>query len=292
VPAFEHERDVYVSAWTHVPRWSGKLLLRFEDNLTSAPLVDAVDKDLNHDAIPFEIPGADLINVRALGGGYDGSILVGGNAFSADSRRTGFVARISPDRRRRTLIQTGLFFPEAVALAADGTVWGAGLIFDGDEGRHNTLNVIQRYDASGRMLTSLQVPKAKGWANVPAFAADLSHLMASQDRVGWLTNGGQYIEFSLDGKELQRFDPPVGVDHQGTLYGAALSSGNEVVLGRRADRGTDVLALNRTTGTWATVSIPGHVFGVLGFDGDILVTVQGVGTLGRFRLTGASAPNR
>jgi hypothetical protein len=288
VPAFEHERDMYVSSGNHLPTWSGRLLLRFEDNLTSAPLVDAVDRDLNHDAISFEIPGATLINIRGLGGGSDGSILVGGNAFSKDSRRSGFIAWISPDRKRRTLIQTEPFRPEAVVLATDGTIWAAGHIFDGVEGWHNTYNVIQRYDGAGKMLSSMQVPQARAAANVGNEADMSSRLVVSKDRVGWMTNGCEYIEFSLDGAILQRFDGPPETEGY-LVHGVALSEGNDLILARA---GGAVLAFDRTASSWVPVSIPGRKPGedvwVLGFDGTTLVVDRDRGILGRFKLARTS----
>jgi hypothetical protein len=293
---FERQDEVYVSTWVHPPVWSGNMLLRFEDNLTNSPLIDAVDRDLKHEAISFDIPGAVLINIRALGGASDSTILVGGNAFSGDSRRAGFIARISPDRKKRTLIQTEPFRAESVAVAADGAIWAVGHLFDGEEGRHNTFNIIQRYDAGGTMLTSRQVAGAKAWTNIPYFADQSSHLLASQDRVGWLTNGCQYIEFSLDGAELHRFAPPDGMEQQGTLDGMALSKGNDVILGRKGSQGTELLVLDRTTGSWSVVLIAGHTatYGLtaLGFDGDTLVTSQVPGMLNRFHLNRAPEQDR
>lgn len=285
--AFEHEREMYVSSWHHLPVWSGRLLLRLEDNLTSGPLVDAVDRDLNHDAISFEIPGANLINIRGLGGGADGSILVGGNAFSGDSRRAGFIALISPDRKRRTLIQTEPFRPEGVALAADGTIWAVGLVFDGKEGRQNTHNVIQRYDASGKMLSSMQVPKAKAFPNDPLIADANSDLMASKDRVGWLTNGCEYVESSLDGTILARFDGPA--EDVLDLRGVALSDANDVLVAKAIGDRTVFLTLDRAARSWVPVPMrgrdrPGAQARVFGFDGTTLVVEKERGILSRFKL--------
>jgi len=285
--AFDLEREMYVSTWVHPPVWSGGLLLRFEDNLTSSPLIDIVDRNLKHDTLSFDIKGASMINIRSVAAGADGTILVGGSAFSPDSKRAGFIARISEDLKNRTIIQTEPFCAESVALATDGTIWAVGLIFDGAEGRNNTHNVIQRYDASGARLSSKQVPDAMAWTGTPVTADLASRLLASRDRVGWLTNASQYIEYTLGGDELNRFWPPEGMNQQGVLDGVALSSNNDLILGRKGARGTEFLALDRAAKAWHPVSLSGRTsdYGVsiLGFDSDTLVATTVPGTLRRFR---------
>jgi hypothetical protein len=290
VPVFEHERDMYISAGRFVPQWSGTLIVGFEDNLTNAPLVDAIDRDLNRDGISFEIPGANLINIRGVGGGFDGSILVGGNAFSGDSRRAGFIAWIPPDRRRRTLIQTEPFRPEAVVMAADGVIWAAGLIWDGKEGRNNTHSVVQRYDTTGKLLSSLQVPGAKSDSHMAGMADGSSHLLASKNRVGWLTNGYEYVEFSLDGTMLDRFDGPQESGVVG-FAGWGLSAENQVVLGLAIGNGSKVMALDRVARSWAPMPLPGHQPGewvrVIGFDGATLAVDKNPGIIERLKQAGA-----
>jgi hypothetical protein len=58
------------------------------------------------------------------------------------------------------------------------------------------------------MLSSMEVPDAKARAAAGNEADSPSRLVSSNDRVGWMTNGSEYIEFSLDGTILQRFDGP------------------------------------------------------------------------------------
>ena len=287
--SFELDREMDVAAWYHVPAWSGNLLLRVEDNLTASPLIDTTTRDGVHEAIAFDVAGSDLVNIRSVAAGNDGSILVAGNAFSRDSRRAGFLSYITPDRRNRTLIQTAWFFPETAALAADGTIWAIGSTFDGLEGRHNTFNVLQRYDRAGKMLSSSHSAGAIAWSNSSFDAGESSHLLPSRDRVGWLTNGCQYIEFSLTGAELGRFGPPEGMSQQGALQGVAISGSGHLVLSKRGGAGSGMLALDRESASWSPVIVvgqsPSASLTVLGFDGEALVVSQGAGKLRRLRLS-------
>jgi hypothetical protein len=143
------------------------------------------------------------------------------------------------------------------------------------------------------MLSSMQVPQAKAGANFGDIADMVSSLVASKDRVGWMTNGCEYVEFSLDGAMLQRFDGPRETAWN-NIRGVALSDGNDLVLSRA---GGAVLALDRTASSWVPVSIPGRKPGedvrVLGFDGTTLVVRQDTtGILGRFKLVRASVRRR
>ncbi len=104
---------------------------------------------------------------------------------------------------------------------------------------------------------------------------------ASRDRVGWFTCEGEYIEFSLDGKELGRYDGPKRVS------GFALSDDNEAVAGQFDKKITRFIVLNRASRTWDPVSLPkadspGWAR-VLGFEGSTLLTTTNNGIVRRFK---------
>jgi len=290
IPVFEHERDMYVSPGQSGSIWSGPLLLRYEDTMTDSPLVEAIDRDLNRDRIPFEIPGASKIQILRLGAGADGSILVGGNAFSRDSRRAGFIAWITPDRKGRTLIQTEPFRPQTVVMSSDGVIWAAGHLWDGVDGRHNTFNIIRRYDKTGILLSTLNVknaicdPRLMGDGD----ADSASRLLASKDRVGWLTSGYEYIEFSLDGEIRDRFAGPHGPEITG-LSGWGMSQDNQIVLDMEKGSNSYVVVLDRRTRTWIPLPIPGHKtpgwVQIIGFDGTTLIVFD-QGTVERYKPAG------
>ncbi len=294
--AFEHDHDAFVPAWQASPQWSGKLLLQKQDDRTKSPLIDAVSLDGVRERIPFELPDAGLVQIDCMSGGADGSILVGGVALSTDSRGALFLAWISPDRKRRTVIRTEPFRSMAVTVAADGTIWAAGLKWDNVNRVNIAQNVLQRYDVSGKLLTSVLVPAAKAFVPSLGDATMGSYLLASADRVGWLTSGLQYIEYSLDGQEIGRFDGPPGVS-LGRPY-VALSKDNHLVMGpvrsaANAAGKPQVLELDRRGRTWAPVSMPDQVKGSVSyvrcFDGTTLVTADGPGALHWFKRVDSTA---
>ena len=111
--------------------------------------------------------------------------------------------------------------------------------------------------------------------------------MASPDRVGWF-NDGSYVEFSLDGKEIGRYDGPEG-DTLHDLSGVALNDQNDVVLGRFSRKKAEFDLLDRENGTWIPASIEKERLPswgrVLGFDGaTLVVTSTTMGVLSRFNV--------
>ena len=281
----EHERDMYIVLYPPVgeiiARWSAALLVGYQGDLTSSPTIWASDSDGHLDRIPFDIHGASIINIRSVAGGFDKSLVVGGNAVSADSRRAGFVAWISPDRERRKIIQTEPFRAEAVALDANGVIWAAGHTVDPQSGLATASSLVYRYDPSGGLLSSVQLRDPDGTES--GFAEMSSHLMASKDRVGWLTSATEYVEFTLDGTIRDRFAPPwkdEKVRGAAALPGWGLSDNGDVVLEKRPDerKRIGILALDRIRRVWVPVALPAHspeALGmVLGFDRATLVLVQ------------------
>jgi len=287
---FVRERDTIVPTWTEWPTWNGKLLLRLLHNKSSSPVIQTVSRDGRSESVAFDVPGGSGVVLYSHAAGADGSIVVGGFALSNDSRGIHFVTWVAADRGRRALILTNPFLAEAVAVAPDGTVWAVGRTFDFDKLTDIERNVLVRYDTSGRVLSQAVVKNAKSWANVPGDAAATSFLLSSNDRVGWFTNGCQYIEFGLDGSELGRYDGPEGMNWMEN-GGYALSSDNQLVVGRRAGAKFEVLVLDRLTRRWLTGVLPDQSAepwsSVLGFDGVTLVTSGLPGILHRWVRAGA-----
>jgi hypothetical protein len=267
-----------------MPQWHSSLLLGFDEHNSNQPLLYVIDRNGVTEGIALDIPGSSSITMLSWGAGSDRSIVAAGIARTVDSRGTGFISWVSPDRNHRVFIRTDRFFAKAVAVAADGTIWAAGQ--EAQDENFNTWknNLIRRYDSSGKTLQSFVVAKAKARAgyNDPS---ESSWLLPSGDRVGWFTGGYEYIEFSLDGQEVDRFDGPPGMNSYRDFAGVALSVSNELVVGIRAND-TRILALDRPTRTWVPVSLPTSVSRgwneVMGFDGSTLITMPRADTLRRF----------
>jgi hypothetical protein len=118
---------------------------------------------------------------------------------------------------------------------------------------------------------------------------DGSHLAASSDRVGWLTSAGEYIEYSPQGVELDRFDGLPGVENEGLrITGLALSPKNALVVGLHGGQPqknlSQVWALDRRAGTWQP-ALPETTdwASVAGFDGERLVVLPSLGEAGNMR---------
>src|SRR5713101_131721 len=132
--------------------WSGGALVFVQDRFSDAPIFRILDRNgAQLSEFRFSIPGAVLINIydNSVARGSDGALAIVGTAYSDDSRGSMFVAWVSPDGQQQTIIRTNPFFPEAVTLASDGTIWIAG-----QEGRDYSRPLIRRYDKTGKLLGS------------------------------------------------------------------------------------------------------------------------------------------
>jgi hypothetical protein len=170
-------------------------------------------------------------------------------------------------------------------LDAKGIIWAAGHIINEENGWVAAGGLVRRYSADGVMLSSTQVREVDGtetsWSQLS------SVLMASKNRVGWLTASTEYIEFTLDGAISERFPGLWPISKRtrnlksiGDLLGWGLSQNNDLILEKVQDqRGlVEVVALDRMSRAWIPVSLPAHSpvhpGRVLGFDGVTLVLAQ------------------
>jgi hypothetical protein len=138
--------------------WQEGTFVYVRDRFTAAPVFQFFDRDGHETStFNFSIPKASLINLydNSVALGRDGSLAIIGTAFSDDSREGMFAAWVSPNRQEQTIIRTSPFFPRAVALASDGTIWLAG---DETKPHHQTpdysRHLIRHYDKAGRLLGS------------------------------------------------------------------------------------------------------------------------------------------
>jgi hypothetical protein len=265
------------------PRWAGKYLVEVQDPESKSPVFNLTDSAGRIERVIFQLPDTVYIAALEYNLGTDGSIAALGRALNGKNGGASFIAWISPDRKHQTVVQSYPFVPETVAIAADGSIWSAGTLFDDDKREAIAYNVIRRYDSQGNLLASVAVAGLK-WLGNPARAAGYSQLQASRDRVGWFTSGDQYIEFSLDGKEIGRFEGPPGWGEPGRdpnlIYWYdrfALSTDNQAALGgmTRDHKSLRVVTLDRRAQVWKQVSLmgeeaPDRVL-LLGFDGAELV---------------------
>ena len=273
-------------------KWGGGALLGVDQSMygaTPAPLLYRIDRDGRREEIWFEIPGATLQRVRAVAGGDDGAIAVCGSAYSgSDSRFGTYVAWISPDRKRQTAARVWPYVAGEIAIAPDGTIWSVGYAKDLANTKVVANNVLVHLANSGQPLGSRRVSAKARLANQEATLN--SFLVASPDRLGWLTNGGEYIEFSFGGKEIGRFKGPAGMvfdklDREAPkICGFTLSPDNQALMCVDQNDASQVLALDRQSGTWrAALPQQNGYAQLVGFDGGGPVVLPRIGDLGVIR---------
>lgn len=261
-----------------MPHWSGSALIGVRDNQSSGPLIYLIDRQGRDDHFSFTLPDAATVNVYGLAMSPDGTVAIAGSAVSGDSRGGSFLALIAPDRKRQTVVRTWPYVPREVVFVPDGSLWTVGYTFHDTEHRIVKPNIMSHFDSVGRLLASFPIAaKAMFGFGRPA-ALQHSFLRTSSDRMGWFTNGMEYIEVSFDGSELGRYDGPEVQDPERAVLWAnlALSDGNEVLFGTILDGKRKTWALEREKRQWIPVqfedpSLP--AWGdLLGFDGGTLVT--------------------
>jgi hypothetical protein len=241
--------------------WSGGAFVFVRDRFSGAPTFRFFDRNGTQvSQFTFSIPEASLINIydNSVALGLDGSVAIVGTAYTDDSRAGMFVAWVSPDRQKQTIIRTSPFFPRAVAVASDGTIWVAG---DVTKERHEkpdySQHLIRRYDKMGTLLGSF-TPWSSLGTDLPAFPPTVnSVLLPLKDRVGWYSPGSHtYIEFSLDGSVANRFKSAPHPEHD--LIHVALCDDGSLFASTRITRGEQqtnwgIFALDRQRGEWSLI---------------------------------------
>jgi len=279
---FTFERDVQTSSvWREIPRWDGAQLVGYEHNDSAGPIVYTIDREGRRDEFLFTFEGAARIRIYKIAGSPDGEIAIVGSAYTNDSRFTTFLARVAADRKSQAITRTWPYVPNVVAFAPDGTLWTIGNLKNEENTRDIPGHFMRHFDRAGKVVGSSSVrvrgPESGG--------EEISILRASQDRLGWLTEDGEYIEFSLDGAEMGRWDLPGQPGFLETT-GFALSDQNDVIVGRFGKGHAELLELDRDAQTWARVTLPKDYTPswawIMGFDGTTLVADCNAGTLRRF----------
>jgi hypothetical protein len=276
---FAHDRDVETAfQWQAPPRWEGEFLVGYINNGSSGPVIFTIDRNGRRQETLFTLKDAGWIDVIDAAVSQTGEIAAVGSAIGGD-RATCYVARIAADRKSQIVTRVWPYCAMTVTFAADGTIWTIGHIKNDQDTGALAYHVLRRFDPSGKLLGSLTL-------DVMGRGTDeTSRLRASRNRVGWFTRNNEYLEFSLDGSELDRYEGPEGATHE-EITGVTIGPENEVVASRFRKGKTEFLTLDRENRTWIPVSIPTEYAPdwarVLGFDGTTLVTNSVNGRMRRF----------
>jgi hypothetical protein len=264
-------------------RWTGSRLTGC-DYCFSKPILWAVDRQGNREAVAFDVPGAYYAQIRDVAAGPDGSLTAVGLAMSGDSRMATFIAWISPDTTRQVVTRVWPYNPYAVTVAPDGTIWTVGPVMN-DTPRVVNPNVLRHYTPSGQLLASTIVHGLRKSEGGLYSVSSTSVLMASNDRIGWLTMACQYVEFSFEGVQLGVYTLPSGYTKIIDVSGIALSAADDLLVGGKWLAPLAPLELERATSTWKPVPVSrdsGNTQMLLGFDGLTLVTSSMASSMRRF----------
>ncbi|HEY2461066.1 MAG TPA: hypothetical protein VGI16_09665 [Candidatus Acidoferrum sp.] len=189
--------------------WSGGSLVFVQGRFSSGPIFRIFDRRGSEiSQFRFSIPGALLINIydNSIARGSDGSLAIAGTAYSDNSRGTMFVAWVSPDGQQQTIIRTAPFFPAAITVAMDGTIWVAGHETKQEkEQRDYGRPLIRRYDRNGRLLGSF-IPWSTLGTEPHILPFERSVLLPLHEGVLWyVPRSLTYFEFSSDGSIIKQF---------------------------------------------------------------------------------------
>jgi hypothetical protein len=260
-----------------IPRWRNNWLVGCQ-HCQGSPILYTVDTGGRSETMALDIAASAFTYVHDVTVGADGSIAAGGRATSDDSRKGAFIVWISPDRSRQVVTSVWPYDPHVVTMGSDGTIWTVGAVLTSDY-RIMYPNVLRHYSPPGQLLTSTNVLNALPNTGGAYAVNQASTLVVSADRVGWLTLACQYMEFSLDGVELGRYNCPGGARSISAVGGIAMSPSDDVVVGAKQAAPLAPLELNRATGEWRAVTVlqdSGNTNEILGFDGFTLMTRAGL----------------
>lgn len=269
---------------------NGELLL-VEGNPSDAPLIRRFGRNGELEHFSFTIPDGRNIHIYALACAEDGSMGVGGLALSSDGSPIAYLAVLEADRQKQKVVHLWPYVARTITFAPDGTIWTIGQVRNMEGVVQD--NVLKRFDGEGELLAT-KVLTAKGRIisgdnpAKPRFrdATEFSELRTSEDRIGWLTNGNEYIEFDFDGDVIRRFRGPECGDRNDVLHFLALSSKNDVIV-RITRCGDAYWRRNRNAGKWESVEVNrpsgAQRDSLLGFDGDTLVTASSSGVVRRYK---------
>lgn len=240
--------------------WTNGSFVFVQDRYSTAPLLRFVDRNGTQvSEFKFSIPGASLINIydNLVALGRDESLAIAGTVYSDDSRAGMFVAWVSPDRKEQTIIRTSPFFPAAVTVASDGTIWVAGHEETKQQDRKWDYSrpLIRRYDKTGKLLGSF-LP----WSNLDTTVLPFpgSVLLPLKDHVLWYSARSHvYFDFSADGSVINRVKSAPHPEHDlthvavcddGGIFASTRISDNS---GGQAHWG--IFRLNPQRGEWTLI---------------------------------------
>ncbi len=276
--------------------WSGSAVVLVENSRSAAPIVRAFDKSGREVAeFALTIPGSSLIKVHSgqFVRGFDGSFAIAGHVYTNDARGTSFVAWISADGSRQTVVRLSPYLVYTIAMASDGTIWTAGGVETPSE---SSYDLIRRFDRNGKLLGSMISSASLKTTDAKRFVdpASNSFLAASSTNIGWYSEAAQlFVVFALDGSEIYRVataTPAVKM----MLHGLAMCANGKAYIGAKlgGSLSRDANSLGVIPVTPSSGGVPpfislGHAV-LYGCDGSSLVAYNGESSFAWYNVSGGN----
>jgi len=264
-----------------IPRWSNGVLLAIGDDANEnshsgrgtyrpKPVVEIYGSDGAVKKIEIKIPGVDWAVVHDADYQPIGkSLLVCGNAANLSGQTAGYFAMVDESGSTR-VIRTDPFYPTAVRIAPDGTIWAKGAEYDVVTGyplRTTDHGVIRHFDQFGRFL-AWYIPQSS--LSLPEFLGGGDRLAVSDDRVGWYKSHGSKSYYEITGNRVSKFDKVPQADSIVSL--SMVSGGTVFATATKTGIGLTLWTLDRNANQWFEIQLPrGTSALVLGSENDRIV---------------------
>lgn len=267
-----------------VGHWSAGRLLQVDRDGTDSPSILVVSRDgALESSNTLTIPGAAGVFVQGYSRGDNGTIVASGVAVDNEGRRGLYLAIVPNSGSGATqVIRTGQYEAYKVAVAADGSIWTAGMerLDRSPEGSANwkaaftpylSSGVVRHFSSQGQQLASF-VPQST-IQNFAALADSKNSLVVASGHVAWNCPREQrYVEIAADGTvlDLQGVQP---LDTSIATAGFALTDADLAFLATRDGSGTNwICQLDKSGKKWVPVRQETGFVGLYGADGNALVT--------------------
>jgi len=224
--------------------------------------------------------------VRDFDRAADGSIVLAGVTSSSYGEQKPFLAWIAADGKTERNIPMSPYYPSAISLAPDGTLWTLGFEMINHDTHAPELNpdagVMRHYDRGGTLI-NWYLPQGS-MAKDDFGLIQEGRLVATGDRLGWYASIGRvskYVEISLDTMKERAYaglPPSLSGVLGGYIEGLALTDAGDVTVcvPQRNPYAPSSYRFDRTAAKWTPLPVPslgGYRYAprLLGSDGEDLV---------------------
>lgn len=219
-----------------MPDWDRGYVINHEIELNSSPsaaMVVMYDANGNRVREGRIWPkGAGDVRIRRTAATQDGAILAGGGAIMQDGSLSGFIAKTDLAGNTVQSLATGVFRPEQLCEAADGTIWSLGRGVGPDGMDLPDAEVVRHYSFERGLLHSF-LPETTVRAVLnsfePWFAPWGSFLRCGKERVSiYLGFTDEYAEIDNSSFALTRWKLDPSVAQQRKASGLAVTDDGKV----------------------------------------------------------------